>query len=93
MIPIKLYRPSNGTEGWAFVAHWCCDCERDKSFWNGDYAAGCLIVTNSYAYQASDPKYPQSWIYDANGKPCCTAFVELGTPMSEIDTQTLDLFK
>ena len=91
---IRLYRPANGTEGYAFIDEWCSNCERDKAFWNGDWSAGCRIVADTFVYFVSDPKYPREWTYDVGGKPCCTAFIEIGKPVApEPDTQSLDLFE
>lgn len=73
------YRPSCGSEGAAFIAAWCCNCERDK---NED----CSILAATFAFDVDDPSYPPEWCYDeaadslANS-PRCTAFVPLGDPL------------
>ena len=38
--------------------------------------------------------YPVEWIYDADNRPCCTAFEDAGAPdgLSVVDDRTADLF-
>lgn len=73
----KPYRPGSGTEGMAFDERWCEHCARDAKFRDDpDRADGCQIVADTFAYEISDPKYPKEWVFDRNGRPCCTAFTE-----------------
>lgn len=98
-IPIKLYRPSNGTEGESFIADWCGTCERDHGMLRGlpleecDDNQMCQIVGNTFMFGVDDPDYPREWTYDKNDAPCCTAYVEAGTEIPAIDTHTIDMFK
>ncbi|MBI3771432.1 MAG: hypothetical protein HY272_01815 [Gammaproteobacteria bacterium] len=86
------YRPSNGTEGECFIAAWCDHCERDKAYRDG-YGDGCPIVSATFIYNVNNPEYPNEWTYDANGKPCCTAFVPVGEVIPLRDDKTVDMFE
>ena len=98
-IKIVPYRPSNGTEGDAFISSWCGQCARDKSISEGieldecDDNELCSIIADTMAYSIDDPEYPKEWIIK-NGEPCCTAFIESGqaipTPRC---TKTIDMFE
>jgi hypothetical protein len=97
-ITIEPYRPSNGTEGECFIANWCGNCERDKCQ-NGTKAMDdcaqddfCEILGATFWLNVDDPDYPKEWVRE-NGEPKCLAFVELGQPVTVVDTQTLDLFE
>lgn len=70
MSAAKPYRPSNGTEGEQFFAHFCDRCERESE-------DECLIMTKSFVYLIEHPEYPTEWIEDEKG-PRCTAFEERG---------------
>lgn len=70
---IKLYRPSNGTEGDYFMAEFCERCYHDSM---GDTPEGsCPILAASFAYEINDDKYPNQWRYE-DGKPTCISFLE-----------------
>lgn len=69
----RKYRPSNGTEGHAFIDHWCGRCRRDTAF-RSDPIRGCPIVANALAYRFDEPDYPAEWQYGPDGRPRCTAF-------------------
>lgn len=60
------YRPSNATEGDAFMAEWCTVCQ------NGP-APRCAIVGLTMAHRTEDADYPREWVR-APGGPRCTAF-------------------
>lgn len=71
----KPYRPATGTEGAAFQDYWCGWCARDAAFRDDpDFGEGCQIVADTFVYDIDDPKYPKEWVYDADGRPKCTAF-------------------
>ena len=95
---IRLYRPSNGTEGMCFFEGWCERCARDKEMSEGkpfDECSDdevCSIIADTFAFDVDDERYPREWIYDENGEPCCTAFIPAGEPIPVRDTTTLDLF-
>lgn len=86
---MKLYRPSNGTEGMYFIDDWCFKCERDKD-------EDCPLLAASLAYAIDEPEYPQEWHYDDKGEPICSEFIALGEPAPlmrrDRDTQTEDMF-
>ncbi|WP_018407895.1 hypothetical protein [Methylocystis rosea] len=72
---MKKFRPSNGSEGLAFMERFCDRCRRDDAFQrdpqNND---GCEIVANTMALTIDDERYPSEWTFDADGRPVCTAF-------------------
>lgn len=77
--PIRLYRPSNGTEGVAFMARFCECCERDAAM--REYGEeGCPIVAMALCVDVDDPDYPREWRHSATG-PICAAFVPEGVPL------------
>lgn len=84
----KPYRPSNGTDGSAFEDRFCDRCRREC----GEYT--CEILTNALAFPIDSEMYPVEWIYDADNRPCCTAFEDVGDPdgLSVVDDRTADLF-
>ncbi len=90
--PGDLYRPSNGTEGHCFFDVWCCHCARDKAMREGanfddcDDNEKCDIIAASFCGPVPE------WIYGEDGVPKCTAYVEAGQPIVEVDTHTLSLF-
>jgi hypothetical protein len=97
---IRLYQPSNGTEGECFFNAWCCQCARDVSMNSGkpidecDDNEKCALITNSMAFNPGDAEYPQEWQYDKDGVPCCTAFVPVGQPIPKPRCErTLDMFE
>lgn len=72
------YRPSNGTEGEIFYAHWCAHCHREQG------ARNCRIFGRSMAFNVGDPGYPKEWVRDAGdwpGNPRCTAYEEHRKPV------------
>lgn len=74
MAEARPYRPSNGTEGDAFMGAWCARCERDAARRRDpDNNDGCRIIVLSMALKISDAEYPKEWVRDENG-PQCTAF-------------------
>lgn len=72
---LEKYRPSNGTEGDAFMARFCERC----AFGLGESLSPCLIVGATMAFDVDDPEYPTEWVEDAAG-PRCTAFIPAGEP-------------
>ncbi len=96
---VRLYRPSNGTEGMIFYEGWCMHCARDKPMSEGkDYDECsddeiCQIIARAGGFDIDDPNYPLEWRYGKDGMPCCTAFVQSGHPVPLRDDRTLDLFR
>jgi hypothetical protein len=84
---VKLYRPSNGTEGMIFYEDWCMHCARDKPMSEGKELAECSedevcpIIGSALTWPLDDPNYPREWRYGKDGMPCCTAFVQSGHPV------------
>lgn len=77
MKPIKLYRPSNGSEGDWFIDKFCANCIHGKYEHTGDVNdKPCKICSFSMAFDTKDKEYPKEWVYDENDKPICTAFVK-----------------
>jgi len=81
---VKKFRPSNGTQGAAFLEDWCATCERDIS-------SDCQILADSLMYDVDDEKYPVEWCYQGNA-PVCTAYVPKGAPIPQRCEKTLDMF-
>lgn len=101
--PIRLYRPSSGTTGEAFIASWCGRCKHDRVT-NGtveyDQAGDddyCPIIAATFAYDVTDSGYPREWCYNEEGEPVCTAFAPMDTPdgpsCAVRDNYTIDLFE
>lgn len=90
--PGDLYLPSNGLEGGCFFESWCFHCARDKSMREGapledcDDTEKCNIIADSFRGPVKE------WVYDKDGIPCCTAYVEADSPIPAIDLHTLPLF-
>lgn len=91
MSEAQSYRPSNGTEGCAFIAAWCGKCERDRPHREDADASGCPILVDTMAYEIDDPSYPSEWVLDDSG-PRCTAFVEAGGSLPYRCSSTIDMF-
>ena len=83
---IKLYRPSNGSEGCSFQASWCDKCARivfDDI--TEEYLEGCKIFMKTMIFDSHEPEYPNEWRYcPLTNKPVCTAFVH-EIPYSVVD--------
>lgn len=62
--------PSNGTEGMAFVEHWCERCAHESFMQNPERGHKCGILTSSFL----EDEIPE-WIEDENG-PRCIKFSE-----------------
>lgn len=76
---MKRYRPSNGSEGDCFQAHFCERCIKDRAARAGDYANGCDILCRSLFFGINDPDYPREWVQEDDGSnPRCTAFLDEG---------------
>jgi hypothetical protein len=69
------YRPSNGTEGEAFIYNWCSNCIHGK-YEHDQSADSCDIVTMAMCFDLNDKEYPNEWRYNSEGKAVCTAFVK-----------------
>jgi hypothetical protein len=57
---IRLYRPSNGTEGEGFMAAWCARCQRDQASRDdpGGFD-GCEIIGRTMALAIDHADYPR----------------------------------
>lgn len=75
---IEKYKPSNGTEGEIFQAHWCDNCKHDD-FDDQTCTGGCSILSKTMLYDVDDPDYPSEWQV-IDGKPECKAFARPGAP-------------
>lgn len=71
---MKLYRPSNGTEGDMFMDNFCYQCIHENPKENG--SPKCEIITLVMCYDTKDKEYPKEWCYDENEKPTCTKFTK-----------------
>lgn len=68
-IEVKLYRPSNATEGDAFAYNWCERCTEE----NEDEDKYCEIHGRTFFFGTDDKEYPWEWQQTEQG-PVCTAF-------------------
>ncbi len=80
----KLYQPSNGTEGYSFIDHWCENCHNNKP--DAD-DGGCTILLSTMIYSVGDEDYPREWCYDDKGRPQCTAFEQISESATFKETQ------
>lgn len=72
----KPYCPSSGSEGMAFEEAVCdAGCMHYRDIGNDvtDCALGILMQAWATA-DVADPEFPKQWVYDAKGRPTCTAF-------------------
>lgn len=72
------YRPSNGTEGDAFISRWCSKCKHNASARENDGFDGCDILVRTFALAITDPDYPVEWRQDGPSGPRCTTFLAVG---------------
>lgn len=76
----KKYRPCNGTEGMIFDDEWCERCIHDRKYRETqDGKDGCKIIAAVLMHEVDEPEYPPEWVYDSEGYPCCTAFIDKGS--------------
>jgi hypothetical protein len=80
----KSYRPSNGTEGDAFMGRWCGSCQRNAAYDDGCGGAGCEIAVRALAFNEDDPEYPAEWAM-RDGEPVCTAWQPISDEAGIID--------
>lgn len=76
-LPIyRLYRPSNGGEGEAFMDRWCRNCEEDRAFREDRSPSGCDLILRAMIWPIEHPEYPQEWREKADDgfRGYCTAF-------------------
>ena len=72
----RPYRPSNVCQGMDFFDAFCHRCAKDAKFRESGLGQdGCPIVSDTFLYKASDPRYPKEWVQDESG-PRCAAFEE-----------------
>lgn len=71
---LRLWRPSNGSQGDSFMANFCEKCRNDTP----DHP--CRILTATMAFNINDPEYPKEWCY-VDDRPTCTAFVDKSIPI------------
>lgn len=71
----KRYRPSNGSEGCAFMATFCEQCIHEKFMHTqNDGDRQCDILNRSMIHNITDPEYPDEWTTDQEGAPTCTGY-------------------
>lgn len=66
---IRLYQPSNGTEGMIFTDRYCMNCINCDPDPTGDKQ--CTILMRTLCYYTTDKEYPTEWRY-VNDTPTCT---------------------
>lgn len=72
----QKWRPSNGSEGDAFIEGWCSRCTRDAD-------QDCRILAATFVYDVEEAEYPSEWQIGADGQPKCTAWTDNGEPHHE----------
>jgi hypothetical protein len=65
---MKLYRPSNGTEGERFMSKYCYNCEHDND------QDGCPILMRTMIYDVHDKEYPVEWVTSDTDGAVCVAY-------------------
>lgn len=65
----QSFMPSNGTDGMMFCAEFCDNCVHQHPDPNSDHHCNDILLKSELGEQ------PTEWVYDANGHPTCTAFV------------------
>ncbi len=70
---MKLYRPSNGTEGEIFHERHCYQCIHCDPDPSGDKQ--CNILLRTLIHSINEPEYPKEWCY-IDGTPTCTSWVK-----------------
>lgn len=54
----------------------------------------CEIIALTFALDVDHPAYPKEWTFDADGQPCCTAFIPAGEEVPPPRcTKTVDMFE
>jgi hypothetical protein len=72
---LKLYQPSNGTEGDYFMEKYCDNCYHESGRGNESPEGSCPILISTMFYDIKDDKYPNQWRY-VDGKETCIAFFD-----------------
>lgn len=87
---MKIYQPTNGTEGMCFQEHYCERCRKDDI----ENKILCDIIARACSFDVTDKEYPKEWVCDDDGSnPRCTAFDDEAIPLPPpVDTETLPLF-
>lgn len=83
-----IYQPSNGTEGEVFISQWCESC----AFYKDNDDKYCDILGLTFAFNTKNSNYPTEWIYDENGKPCCTKYLHDSKKPVPRCTRTREMF-
>ena len=92
-LPGEQWKPSNNTNGYAFLSEWCGQCQRDKAVREGcdisecDDNEKCEIIAASFRGEAIE------WRKLESGKCICTAFVPAGEKVPERSAFTVDMFE
>lgn len=91
---LRLYRPSNGSEGDWFRGQFCDRCVRDRD-WRESETNPCEILNATLCLSTDDPHYPSEWRYDENDDPVCMAFdrdpsVPNPEPLTPEEIQAID---
>ena len=88
----RQFKPSNSTEGYAFIGQWCENCARDcpsngsKEFDECDDSELCQILAASFRGEAKE------WVEHDDGRTECTAFVPMGDVVPQRCSATQDMF-
>ncbi len=67
----RSYRPSNGTDRFAFQSAFCNTCHYDGDV---EEDKGCKILAETMFRKIDDPEYPEEWIQNEFGESKCTKY-------------------
>ena len=70
----ESYRPSNGTEGAAFMNRFCDRCAYYQQQSGGFYDCEKGILAQAELFTTDEEEYPDAWIYNEEGWPVCTEY-------------------
>lgn len=72
LIRLRVFTPSNGSEGDWWDAGWCNNCKHQNPTGNED--EGCLIAFMKRITEPKDDGHPAEWVTIPGGISICTAF-------------------
>jgi hypothetical protein len=73
---MKLYEPSNGTEGEIFMEKFCYQCKNELFIHtNNESHHKCDILNRALTYTRYEPDYPKEWVIE-NSEPTCKAHIK-----------------
>lgn len=92
---MKKYRPSNSSDGFAFIAEYCEQCARESENNPCEIFSKATKACIAMAFNINHSKYPYpaEWIYNENNQPTCTAFLHDSNTQQYRCAHTVDMFE